>query len=152
MVALSLGATCGPASGAPRFPTPASVSKASSAALDACVKKQQCDEKPCASNGGLKYCYSVAQTYWSKNIEAVEQALAKKGGWCASHWRALEAEHAQFRERAMAVKSLGDGPYNTDDDLDLLLAQQQYQLAYQILGNSACSTRAPVAETGRSGR
>ena len=152
MVALLLGASCGTASGAPTLPTPASGSKASSAVLDACVKELQCDKNPCASNGGLKYCYSVAQIYWSKNMEAVEHALPKKGGWCTTHWRELEAEHAQFRERAMAMKSLGDGPHNTDDDLDLLLAQQQYELAYQVLSNSACSTPAPAAKTGPSKR
>ena len=146
MIILILAASCGPAAGAPRLPTPASVAKAANAVLEGCIIEQQCDENPCASNGGLKNCYSVAQTYWSKSLETVEQSLEKKGGWCASHWRHLDQKHAAFRDSVMVVPSLGEGPYNTDDDLDMLLSQQQYELAYQVLNNSACTAPPPPRE------
>lgn len=55
-----------------------------------------------------------------------------------TYWAQLKDVQAKFAEQASQVKSLGDGPYNTDDDLALLMYEQQYELAYSVAKNSAC--------------
>lgn len=48
--------------------------------------------------------------------------LARKvSAECATYWAELKDAQAKFAEQASQVKSLGDGPYNTDDDLALLM-------------------------------
>ncbi|MUI15873.1 hypothetical protein GJV26_25935 [Massilia dura] len=143
-MALLLVTTSAWATGDAPLPTPANALKASRAVFDLCIQAQDCDRNACASNGGLSYCYYEAQLHWDKNLHAAERSLREQGGWCARHWRSLAKEHAAFRRRAMAAKSLADGPYGSDHDLGLLLAQQQYELAYHLLSNSACNKIASV--------
>lgn len=143
-IALVFSTVSGWATGAAGLPTPADLSRTSRTILDRCIRQENCDQNACGSNGALKNCYMVTQEYLSNNIDAIERMLAKKDGWCSDYWRDLDEQHTAFRDRAMAIKSLKDGPYNTDDDLDLLLTQQKYELVYQVLSNTACSTPAPL--------
>lgn len=117
---------------------PAELARKVSAELNRCTKALRCEVDACASNGGLKSCYGRANALWDQAITQLEARLDKKDGWCAAYWAELKDAQAKFAEQASKVKSLGDGPYNTDDDLALLMYQQQYELAYSVAKNSAC--------------
>ena len=117
---------------------PVELARKVSAELDRCTKALKCGVNACASNGGLKSCYERSNALWDQAIVQLEARLDKKDGWCATYWAELKDAQAKFAEQASQVKSLGDGPYNTDDDLALLLYQQQYELAYSVAKNSAC--------------
>lgn len=117
---------------------PAELARKVSAELGRCTKALKCEVNACASNGGLKSCYGQSNALWDQAIAQLEARLDKKDGWCATYWAQLKDAQAKFAQQASQVKSLGDGPYNTDDDLALLLYQQQYELAYSVAKNSAC--------------
>lgn len=117
---------------------PAELARKVSAELDRCIKALKCEVNACASNGDLKSCYGRSNALWDQAIAQLEARLAKKDGWCPTYWAELKDAQARFAEQASQVKSLGGGPYNTDDDLALLMYQQQYELAYSVAKNSAC--------------
>lgn len=117
---------------------PAELARKVSAELDRCTKALKCEVNACASNGGLKSCYGRSNALWDQAIVQLEAKLDRNGGWCATYWAELKVAQAKFAEEASQVKSLGDGPYNTDDDLALLMYQQQYELTYSVAKNSAC--------------
>lgn len=109
--------------------------------LDQCTRKLRCDTNACASNGGLASCYGRASGVWAEHTALLEKVIGGRDPWCASHWAELREKHATFAESALASKTLADAPYNTNDDLRLLLAQQEYEYGYRILANSACRRR-----------
>lgn len=121
--------------------TPVQVARQATTVLDQCIKKLRCDVNACASNGGLDSCYSRAEGIVDANVARLDAALAKRDPWCARHWTELREKHAAFMQSAISSNSLADAPYNSDDDLRLLLARQEYEIGYRILANSACRAR-----------
>jgi len=117
---------------------PTELARKVSAEFDRCTKALKCEVNACASNGGLKSCYGRSNALWDQGIAQLEARFDKKDDWCATYWAELKVAQAKFAEQASQVKSLGDGPYNTDDDLALLMYQQRYELAYSVAKNSAC--------------
>lgn len=106
--------------------------------LNKCIKTLQCDTKPCATNGGLKSCYSSVSVEWDKKLERIDASLSARASWCAAHWTALKDAHAAFEEAIMQSPTWADSPYNSDDDMGLQMQQQRYELAYGVITNSAC--------------
>ena len=120
------------------LPPPQSVARGADQVRDRCVRQEKCDVNACVSNGGLKSCYHRALLFLDQRLVRLEAELAKRDPWCADHWGVLKEKHRKFQEQALVTANFADAPYSTDDDLRLLLAQQEYALAYQVLSNTAC--------------
>jgi hypothetical protein len=137
---LLLSSLAAPAWSAPPA-APASLARTIERGLDRCQARQRCDVNPCATNGGLRSCFEAAQAEWNVQTEKIEATLATRDRWCTTYWDALKEKQAAYAEDALTTPALADGPYNTDDDLKVLLAQQRYELAYGVLQNYACRPR-----------
>ena len=121
--------------------TPASLARTIDRGLYRCQDRQRCDINPCVTNGGLRSCYEAAQAEWNVQTEKIEATLVTRDPWCTTYWEQLKEKQATYAEDALTTPALADGPYNTDDDLKVLLAQHRYELAYAVLQNYACRPR-----------
>ena len=129
------------ANAAEQLSTPRNVRLAAEKNLTACISAAV-KQKPTGNqllSDGLTSCYSGTRPILTDNIErAAQKIVQSKDANCQKLYSEFEEKWATYQESIVNLPSLSEMPLNTDDDLELVLLEHKYDLAYSVANNSAC--------------
>jgi hypothetical protein len=130
-----------PAWAAESLPRPDALDRSIQSTLRACFARA---ERDAARSGrpvvpGLSACYQQAYGRWQSAIERAKDLLgADANDPCRRAIDEIEQRWADYVADVRRLDGVSSLPLNTDDDLEVVLRKQLYEMAWSLRSNSAC--------------